>query len=68
MSVYSDDFDIFCNFVGVHSFLPSLRVPWTQALHDDDDDVSFFVFLFFFDSELGNVMGERWMKALTLTV
>jgi len=22
----------------------------------------------FFDSELGNVMGERWMKALTLTV
>ncbi len=27
----SDDFDICCNFVGVHYFLPSFRVPWKQA-------------------------------------
>ncbi len=27
----SDDFDIFCNFVAVHSFLSSFRVPWKQA-------------------------------------
>jgi hypothetical protein len=44
----SDDFEIFCNFMGFHSFLPSFRVPWKQAPDDDDDydDVSFFVFLF----------------------
>ncbi len=67
MCVYSDDFDIFCNFVGVHSFLP-YESPASKLLMMMMMMMMSPFSCFCFDSELGNVMGERRMKSLTLTV